>query len=285
MNNEKFNQENFEYLDNQVAGTGVKQFPADQLKSKMAKKKKEFEINLNLDVDTHVGKGQGKANVSLKFSKSEKTDMYFFNKYDMEIQREGEKQPLKQTFYTNNRLTMKEAFNLLEGRAVFKTLTAKEGGKYNVWMQLDFMNTDQNGNYLINKYGEKYGFDLEEKLKTYPIKELDNPQQMASINDRMQNGDRVAVTFIDTKGKEHKRYIEASPKFKTINIFGEDQKLRLAESQRLGQSQKEDVPAQQQSATAGQRIGNRTNNAASERNQPPRQTTSRGRTAGRSASA
>jgi hypothetical protein len=42
-------------------------------------------------------------------------------------------------------VTLKEAFNLLEGRAAHKELSGKEG-KFNAWIQLDFKEKEENGN-------------------------------------------------------------------------------------------------------------------------------------------
>ena len=49
---------------------------------------------------------------------------------------------MEQTFYLNKGkgVTAKEAYNLLEGRAVHKELTTKAGEPYKAWIQLDFEN-------------------------------------------------------------------------------------------------------------------------------------------------
>jgi hypothetical protein len=51
--------------------------------------------------------------------------MYFFNKYDASLQAKD----MAQTFYINkgSGITAKEAYNLMEGRAVHKELENKEG--------------------------------------------------------------------------------------------------------------------------------------------------------------
>ena len=58
---------------------------------------------------------------------------------------------IKQTFYVGKEeanITLKEAYNLMSGRAVYKEkLSNSEGQEYKAWLQLDFKVTDKNGNF------------------------------------------------------------------------------------------------------------------------------------------
>src|ERR1044071_10399868 len=102
--------------------------------------------------------------------------MYFFNSYQLNLKQENTSDIMKQTFYINkgNNITLKEAYNLMNGRAINKDLTNKEGQVYNAWVQMDFKETDKNGNYQLKHYHQNYGFDLEKELTKYSIKELEN---------------------------------------------------------------------------------------------------------------
>src|SRR5215213_7867790 len=65
---------------------------------------------------------------TLHFRKSDQMDMYFFNRHDAHLQHPGD--PSKdrlQTFYLNkgHGITLKESFNLLDGRAVNTDLRPK----------------------------------------------------------------------------------------------------------------------------------------------------------------
>jgi hypothetical protein len=53
----------------------------------------------------------------------------------------------------------KEAYNLLEGRAVFKELSNKVSEPLKAWIQLDFDNKGKNNNKEVRQYHEKYGYD------------------------------------------------------------------------------------------------------------------------------
>src|SRR5690606_19342669 len=63
-------------------------------------------------------------NYELHFSKSKKSDNYFLNNYAATLEKGGMDEALRQTFYLNkgNDITAKEAYNLLSGRSVSKTV-------------------------------------------------------------------------------------------------------------------------------------------------------------------
>ena len=130
-----------------------------------------------------------------------------------------------QTFYVNkgHGVTAKEAFNLLEGRAVYKTLENKEQQKYNVWMQLDFENKDERNNYKVNTFHDKYNYKLERALDKYNIVELNDPEKKAALMKSMQKGNTQQVTAV-IDGKEVKAFVEASPEKRSINIYNEKMK-------------------------------------------------------------
>lgn len=213
------NEKNFEYLRDQVKYTGFGEGLEEELKGKMQKEEPTFVLN-------HTAKyGEDTAQATLNFKKSSESDMYFFNSYKVELHKEDSKEALEQTFYINkgSNITMKEAYNLMEGRAVNKDLTNKEGEAYNAWVQLDFKQADTNGNFKLNQYHQNYGYDLEATLSKHPIKELENPKHKEDLMDSMKKGNLQSATFLK-EGNEIKQYIEASPQFKTINVYDSNMK-------------------------------------------------------------
>lgn len=64
----------------------------------------------------------------IDFSKSKQGDMYFVNKYQATLKNEDPGKDKSQTFYINkgNGVTAKEAYNMLDGRAVNKKLMDRE---------------------------------------------------------------------------------------------------------------------------------------------------------------
>ena len=218
------NPKNYEYLRDQVKFTGFGEALEAELKEKIGKQTPDFQLYHNTKFGNDV------ATATLHFKKSDQSDMYFFNKYELTLKQESNADMMKQAFYINkgNNITLKEAYNLMSGRAVNKDLTNKEGQVYNAWVQMDFSQTDKNGNYGLKQYHQNYGFDLEKELAKHPIKELANEQEKGRLIESLQKGNRQAVTVVK-EGTEQRVYIEASPRFKSLNIY--DSSLQKVNSQ------------------------------------------------------
>lgn len=209
------NQNNFEYLKDQIKYTGFGEGLEEVLKQKIAKGQPQFKIPHQTQF------GNDKVDSTLRFSKSKKTDMYFFNSYQVTVQKENNPdEAMKQTFFINkgNNITLKEAYNLMEGRSVNKDLINKEGQLYNAWLKMDFKQSDDKGNFKIQQYHQNYGYDLEATLSKNPIKELENETYKSNLIDSLKKGNLQSATF-QKEGSEQKQYIEANPRFKTINIY------------------------------------------------------------------
>lgn len=242
------NQKNFEYLRDQVKFTGFGEGLENELKEKMQKQTPEFQLTHN----TKFGNDDVKA--SLYFKKSDQTDMYFFNRYQVSLTPEQSREKMEQTFYINKEgsITLKEAYNLMNGRAVNKDLTNKEGQVYNAWMQMDFKQTDNNGNYKLKQYHQNYGYDLVSASEKHPIKELTNEQDKTRLVESLQKGNRQSVTFVQN-GTEKKHFIEANPQFKTINVYDSNmQRLHIKQGQNEKQGQGENNTAKQASKNESQ---------------------------------
>lgn len=220
------NEQNFDYLKNQVKYSGFGDALEAPLKEQIQKGESNFTLKHQADF------GGDTINADLHFRKSTSTDMYFFNKYDLSLTKSGQEEPsINQTFYMGkeNNITLKEGYNLLDGRSVNKDLVNKDQEKYNAWVQLDFKQTDEKGNFKLKQFHENYGFDLNKALESHPIKELKNPEEFNRLTDSLKKGNRQSVTF-DMEGGEQKRFIEASPQFKNLNVYDSNQ-IRTSESQ------------------------------------------------------
>lgn len=246
------NEKNFDYLKDQVKFTGFGQELEAQLKANLAKSQTEFQLKHTASY------GKDELNSVLQFKKSSQTDMFFFNSYTASLKKEDGPAPVNQTFYINREggnITSKEAYNLLDGRAVNKDMTSKDGKLYNAWVQMDFKETDANGNYKVKQFSEKYGFELEKTLAKHPIKELGNEEDRSRLIESLQKGNRQAVTFVQD-GTEQKRFIEANPQFKSVAVYDErQQRIRQSPQQKQGQgesqSQKQDGKKQDVKAQEG----------------------------------
>ena len=243
------NQKNFDYLKDQVKFTGFGEGIENELKEKMQKQTPEFQITHNTKF------GNDDLTASLHFKKSDQTDMYFFNRYQVSLMPEQSKDKMEQTFYINKEgsITLKEAYNLMNGRSVNKDLTNKEGQVYNAWMQMDFKQTDNNGNYKLKQFHQNYGYDLMTALEKHPIKELANEQDKTRLVESLQKGNRQSATFVQN-GNEQKHFIEANPQFKTINIYDSNmQRLNSKQGQNEKQGQGEHNSAKQASKNESQK--------------------------------
>ncbi len=224
------NEQNLQYLKDNIKylGFGEKLFP--ELQSNMEQGFPEFQLKTQTEFN------KDKIGAELYFKKSETNDMYFLNRYDATLEKSnGEK--LSQPFYLNkgNGVTIKEAYNLLHGRAVNKDLVNKEGQKYNAWVQLDLKDKNERGNFETKQFHKNYGYDLEQSLTKFPIKELAVTEQKDALIKSLQKGNIQSATF-QHNGEEQKMYVEANPQLKTVNIYDKDMKLQHHESLKKNQS-------------------------------------------------
>lgn len=208
------NQKNLEFLKDQLKYTGFGETFDQDLKEKMLKGETEFKL-----IKEGIY-GADSMTAVLNFKKSDHSDLYFFNSYHVNIKKEDSKQALEQTFYINNNsssITLKEAYNLMEGRSVNKDLKTKEGEVYNSWLKIDFKEIE-NGNFKLNHYHQNYGYDLQASLAKHSIKELENPKYKDDLLNSLKKGNLQSVTFV-VAGVESKMYVEANPHFKTVNVY------------------------------------------------------------------
>lgn len=228
------NQKNLEYLQEQVKYTGFGEGLNEGIREKIEEGQEKFTIWHEAEF------GKDKVDAVLFFSKSKESDMYFFNKYEMLLAKEGETEKLGQTFYINrgNNITLKEAYNLMEGRAVNKNLTSADGQLYNAWIQLDFKQADERGNFKLRHFNEKFGYDLMATLAKHPIKELSNESHKEELIASLKKGNLQSVTLVKD-GAEKKHYIEATPQYKSITIYDENRQ-RLDSRKTKSEKQAED---------------------------------------------
>lgn len=231
------NEKNYNYLKDQLKYTGFGEGLHNELKERMEKQTPEFQLN-------HSQKfGKDEVSSTLHFKKSNESEMYFFNKYDAAIKPEKEADAIHQTFYINkeSNITLKEAYNLMSGRAVNKDLTTKEGEKYNAWVQMDFKETDNSGNFKMKQFHQNYGYNIEQALAKLPIKELASDTDKAALIQSLEKGNRQAVTFVQ-EGKEQRHFIEANPQYKNITVYdGNMQRVVNSQAQKEKESQGQSV--------------------------------------------
>ncbi|AMR29961.1 hypothetical protein A0256_00280 [Mucilaginibacter sp. PAMC 26640] len=245
------NTQNLEFLKKALLNLGFGEQVNADLEKNINKKIPEFTLAAKHEFN------QQKVDYTLHFKGGENLDNYFFNKFDSTLKK-GKENEESQTFYINkgNGVTAKEAFNLMEGRAVYKQLYTKEGEGYHAWLQLDNGNQTQNGNKEIKRFNENYGFDLNAVLKDKGIKELNTPEGTENLFRSLKKGNAQQVT-VERNGEDKKYFIAASPQFKTVDLYDHQMKKIKREellkpeqkqttSKKQGEQQKEDAPAKKQ---------------------------------------
>ena len=208
---------NLDFLNNDLKflGFGERSLLNQHLEAQLQREQPSFELFTEAFFDSDT-----KLEAKLYFSRSAKENFYFFNKYDALLRYAGEPDKDRaQTFYINkgHGITLKEAFNLLQGRAVFKLLTSRSGIQYSAWLQLNFSEKDRHDNYPYNYY-RAGRFDLEKALKQYPIRELDYDEMRANLYRALQRGNLQPVTFTGPENKG-KYLVEANPSLNTVNVY------------------------------------------------------------------
>ncbi|MBX2896843.1 MAG: hypothetical protein KF763_15460 [Cyclobacteriaceae bacterium] len=245
------NEKNLEYLKKDLKYLGF----GDKLNADLEARIKEQPSEFKLHMTGEFNKDNLKERVdyTLDFKKSDKTDNYFLNRYQATLKNDDPALEKTQTFYINKNsgITAKEAYNLLDGRAVNKDLNTKEGQPYNAWVQLDFQEKDKNDNYKVKQYHQGYGYDLEMVMAKYPIKEQLNPDEKSKVLKSLEKGNVTQVTFAK-QGGEEKMYIAANPQYKSLDVYDANMKLQYQgvekkeskgedKSQEKKETQKQDV--------------------------------------------
>ncbi|TWI77998.1 hypothetical protein IQ13_4242 [Lacibacter cauensis] len=223
LNSKNMNQENLQYLSDNLKYMGF----GENLKAELEKNMQEGKPEFKLEFFNEIGNKGFEA--MLNFRKSDSTDMYFFNNYQATLHRSNG-DTVEQTFYLNKGkgVTAKEAFNLLDGRAVHKELLTKEGQPYKAWLQLDFDNKTDKG-FEVKQYHENYGYDLKVAVGKFAVAELNDPDKEKALIASLQKGNVQSIT-IEKDGESHKMFVEANPQFKNVTLYDGNMKMVTKEA-------------------------------------------------------
>jgi len=222
------NNENFQYLKDNIKYMGFGEKLYSELEQKMQEGKTDFQLTASVEFN------KKSFEATLNFRKSDSTDMYFFNNYNASLERSnGDK--VDHTFYLNKGkgVTAKEAFNMLDGRAVHKDLVTKDGTEYKAWLQLDFENKTDKG-FEVKQFHENYGYDLKDAVQKFAVSELNAPDKEKALITSLQKGNVQSVT-IEKDGESHKMFMEANPQYKNVTLY--DSNMKMVAKEAIGQYQ------------------------------------------------
>ena len=116
-------------------------------------------------------------------------------------------------------LCIRDAFNLLNGRAVQKLVLDWSNRKmHSAWFQLDFGAKDVHGNFKLERLPlSNLDYVVSASLDKYPIVEMKYPEERTNLIFSLLRGNVEPVTLL-IDGKEVKAFAEASPKNKDVRI-------------------------------------------------------------------
>ena len=215
------NENNLEYLQNNLKYLGFGESLNQQLKEAIEKELPEFKLQSDVRMSPPNAKDKPELaddmRYELDFSKSKETDMYFFNKYSASLQKAGEPTTIDQTFYINKGkgVTAKESFNLLSGRSVNKDVVLKSGEKANMWLKLEH---EPEKGYVIKNYGENYGFNLASAVDKFVLPDINKPGFRDQLMKSLERGNLHEVNF-SKDGKGMKGFIAANAYYKTLDFY------------------------------------------------------------------
>jgi len=219
LNPKKMNTENLNYLQKQLLNLGFGEKMNEDLEKQIKAKKTEFTLGTTQEYN--------KQNVdyTLHYKAGDNNEMYFFNKYDASLQGKD----MQQTFYLNkgSGITAKEAYNLMEGRAVHKQLENLEGEKYNAWIVIDKENKTENGNFKLRPFTDGWNYKPERAIDKLDIVGINEEGARDKLMKSLEKGNRHQVTAMKD-GKEVKLFLEANPAEHRVNLTnwkGEAQQL------------------------------------------------------------
>lgn len=180
----------------------------------------EQHLNFTVPVSYHISENE-RLEHSLQFVKDAQGS-YQFDGFRSILHTDSSPSSRSTHYFKNEKsegFSAAEAYEMLAGRAVLK------GG---TWKQFNFNDRELNDNYRMDEFPEAYGYNVGSALRAVPLKN-DDYETFESIADSLKKGRREEVLLL-IQGREMKVFLEANPRFKSLNFYNDRmQKLSLAE--------------------------------------------------------
>ena len=212
------NQEILDFYKDQVKYAGFGNKLNDTL-GELFKNDDDKNVVLNTAIQYGKDENSKTVNYELRFQRSATSNLFFLNNFSAEMKnKNGES--VSNTFYLDKAkgITAKEAFNLLEGRSVYKELKNKEGEPYNAWVKLNPAIKDEKGNMKFSIFNDNYGYDLSASFEKVKATGLESSISKEDILKSLQKGNLVELQTID---KAEKYFVAADPQYKSMAAFSE----------------------------------------------------------------
>lgn len=210
-------EQNLNYLKDQLKYLGFGESLNDALKESITKGHDKFTLQFPSDRE------DSKATYSLNFSKSKQSDLYFFNSF--EVQLEKDKNVLNHQFQVNGvkGVTAKEAINFLEGRSVKTEIDFKSKGKQEVFIALDKNELPKEitaeTKLPVKYFNTNYGIDVSNILDNSPVK-LANENYRNDALKALEKGNFVKVNY-SSKGEEQSGLVSLNAQFRSLDYYSD----------------------------------------------------------------
>jgi hypothetical protein len=197
---------NYDFLCEDLKFLGFRDSMHRSLREGMEKNQNAFELYYSDIIDSEP------VHAILHFVRPDESGFFFFSGYQLAL-------PDRIHYFKifkGKGVTLKEGFNLLCGRAVFKQLLGKNGQKYDAWIQLD-LDTKEGDNFKMNTYYGSYGYNLSACFDAFPIETPSVNWDRAMLLRSLEKGNLQAA-FLKENGLLKRVLIQADPKEKRIII-------------------------------------------------------------------
>lgn len=241
------NEKNLDYLKKVLENLGFGTRLNDVLETAIRREIPKFALGLNNthrppEVKDQNAPKTDNIRFELNFNRAKDSDMYFLNDYKVSLQKSNEAQPRVKTFdlEMDHRITALQAYKLLSGFSFEKDVypkakegeerTAEKPEKTRVWFKLNLDITDAFGQHPLRTLYPEYGYNLENSLDKYPLKDLKDPAKRAEAVKTMTYGN-LAEAVLTIGKKSEPVWIAANPQMKTIDIY--DKNMREIRDQEI----------------------------------------------------
>jgi len=204
--------ENLEFLHNALKylGFGENNLLNRELDEAYAQGQDSFELETEVSFD---GETRLAARLYFGRGKDAYSDRFFLNSYEAVLRYPDrpEKEARKMFNIDSGRrgVTLKQAYNLLQGRYVQRKIIDKNGETYLRWLYLEPKIPDTDGFAFLHQI--KQQFDLDKALNVYNIPELRSQVLRERICSSLRRGNLHPVTVVHENGKSEDLLLYANP--------------------------------------------------------------------------
>ncbi len=259
--------ENLKYLDNGLFYLGFGKEHSDEVSTHLNNGAEQFSVN-------HADKFHGKEiDYRIDHKRSAESGWISISGFLLTPREKPEAQQYFGVF-KNKGFTAKEAFNLVEGRAVCKDHW-KDSEKYESWHVMNFEKKTAKGNAKIDNYHENFGFDVAKALQNLNWSKVTGQGMPPWAEENLRKGDPLRGT-LEIEGMDVEANIIANPKSREVlgvddegKIIARAEGLSEAYQQKKGVQQDNDLITNPEVSQPAHQVDEQHSEAATMQETPP----------------